>query len=64
MDSEIKYTFWQDNNFWIGYLDDYPDYWTQGNTIAELEENLLDLFKEFSGGSLPRPRRSGTLKIA
>lgn len=64
MTNEVKYTYWQENTQWIGYLDLYPDYRTQGNSIIELEENLLDLFKELTGGYLPKPRRSGTLKIA
>ena len=63
MENEVKYTFWQDNNHWIGYLDLFSDYWTQGNSIKELEENLLDLFKELTGDYLPKPRQSGTLKI-
>ena len=25
-----NYTYWQDENMWLGYLDDYPDYMTQG----------------------------------
>jgi hypothetical protein len=24
-----KYTFWQDGPFFLGYLNDYPDYHTQ-----------------------------------
>ena len=28
-----KYIYWQDNNLWLGYLQDYPDYWTQGESL-------------------------------
>ncbi len=28
---------------WLGYLEEFPDYWTQGITEAELRENLIDL---------------------
>ena len=28
----------------LGYFEAYPDYWTQGETIEELEENLLDIY--------------------
>ena len=38
-----NYTYWQDENMWLGYLDDYPDYMTQGTSIEELQENLLDI---------------------
>ena len=36
-----SYIYWQDGEWWLGYLKAYPDYWTQGRTQKELEENLL-----------------------
>ncbi|MYC75904.1 hypothetical protein F4X10_09090 [Candidatus Poribacteria bacterium] len=39
-----KYIYWQDETMFIGYLEAYPDYWTQGETIEALEENLLDIY--------------------
>ena len=44
----LRYTYWQDEEMWLGYLEDYPDYWTQGVSKQELEENLKDLFQELS----------------
>jgi hypothetical protein len=42
---ELEYTYWQSNDGWfLGYLNDWPDNWTQGKTLAELEEMLLDLY--------------------
>jgi predicted RNase H-like HicB family nuclease len=35
-----KYVYWQDDDIWLGYLDEYPDYMTQGETIEELQDNL------------------------
>ena len=43
---EINYTFWKDDTFFLGYLNEYPDYLTQGTTKEELQENLKDLFKD------------------
>jgi predicted RNase H-like HicB family nuclease len=28
---------------WLGYLKEYPDYMTQGETLEELKENLKDI---------------------
>ena len=39
-----KYTYWKDEDMWIGYFDEFPDYWTQGETEAELKENLVDIY--------------------
>ena len=30
---------------WLGYLQDYPDYWTQGETSDDLKEHLRDLMR-------------------
>jgi predicted RNase H-like HicB family nuclease len=39
----IRYVYWQDNDMWLGYLEDYPDYRTQGESLEELQENLKDI---------------------
>ena len=44
----IGYTFWRDDDFLVGCLDEYPDYWTQGVNERELRENLLDLYKDLA----------------
>jgi predicted RNase H-like HicB family nuclease len=41
-----KYIYWQEDDMWLGYLEEYPDYWTQGETIEELEENLRDIYRQ------------------
>ena len=45
-DDRIRITLHQDDNMWLGYLEEYPDYMTQGETLDELKENLKDLFKD------------------
>lgn len=47
-----KFTYWQDEDMWLGYLEEYPDYWTQGETEAELRENLLDILRSAMIGYL------------
>lgn len=38
-----RYVHWLDGETWLGYFEEFPDYWTQGETLAELEDNLRDL---------------------
>jgi predicted RNase H-like HicB family nuclease len=64
MGKAIKYVYWQDEDMWLGYLEEYPDYWTQGETLEELEENLRDIYKELTGGTIPCVRRIAKLKVA
>ncbi len=59
-----KYIFWQDENMWIGYLLEFPDYLTQGETLDELKENLKDIYKDLTNDSLPNVRRVAELDIA
>ncbi len=49
----LKYTYWQDEDMWLGYLDEYNDYMTQGKTMDELKENLIDIYKELISVQIP-----------
>jgi predicted RNase H-like HicB family nuclease len=59
-----KYIYWQDDDMWLGYLEEYPDYWTQGETEAELKENLLDIYSELTSGNIQNIRRVAELKVS
>ena len=59
-----KYVYWQDDDMWLGYLEEYPDYWTQGETEAELKENLLDIYQDSIGGTIPNIRKVAELEIS
>jgi predicted RNase H-like HicB family nuclease len=60
----IKYIYWQDGDMWLGYLDEFPDYMTQGATQEELEENLRDIYEELTSGRVPGVRRVAELQVA
>ena len=52
----VKIIYWQEDDTWLGYLEDYPDYWTQGETFEDLEEHLKDLYQDLTGGQIPDAR--------
>ena len=52
-----KYVYWQEEDMWLGYLEEYPDYWTQGESREELQENLREIFQELTSGNIPGVRR-------
>jgi len=60
----LKYTYWQDEDMWLGYLDEYSDYMTQGETIDELKENIIDIYKELRSGYIPAVRHHAELMAA
>ncbi|HEX4125724.1 MAG TPA: hypothetical protein VHY37_13440 [Tepidisphaeraceae bacterium] len=59
-----KYIHWQDGVMFVGYLEEYPDYWTQGGSLDELKENLADLFRDIASGELPGIRKVDELVIS
>ncbi|TAE56519.1 MAG: type II toxin-antitoxin system HicB family antitoxin [Nostocales cyanobacterium] len=58
-----KYIYWQDEDMFIGYLEEYPDYWTQGTSLEELQNNLLDLYHEFTSDNIPAIRKVAELEL-
>ena len=62
--TSLKYTYWRDDDMWLGYLNEYPDYMTQGATVDELEGNLRDIHAELNGGAIRQVRRVGELQVA
>ena len=59
-----KFVYWQDGEMWIGYLEEYPDYMTQGETLEELKENLRDIYDELISGSIPCVRKVAELEVS
>ena len=59
-----KFVYYQDENMYIGWLEDFPDYKTQGETLDELKENLNDIYKELTSGSIPNVLHVGELRVA
>lgn len=59
----MRYVYWQHGDMWLGYLAEFPDYWTQGKTLDELQENLKDLQQELTSDSIPEARRVAELQV-
>jgi predicted RNase H-like HicB family nuclease len=58
------FTYWQDGDYFLGFLNDYPDYQTQGMSKAELVGNLRDLLRDLQSGEIPYIRKVETLTLA
>ena len=58
------FIYWQDGEMWLGYLDQYPDYMTQGTSLQDLKEHLLDLYNDLSSGVIPNVRQHSELELA
>ncbi len=60
----VQFTSWQDGEFLIGFLNEYPDYQTQGLNKEELVENLKDLLIDFESDQVPYIRKVEELLVA
>ena len=60
----LKYVHWKDGKTWIGYLQDYPDYWTQGESLDDLIVHLRDLLEDFIPNLGESVRKVGELVLS
>jgi hypothetical protein len=58
-----KFVYYQEDDIWVGWLEEYPDYRSQGKTLDELKENLKDIYHDASSGKIPNVRRYGELVV-
>lgn len=62
---KAQFTYWQeDNGTYLGFLNEYPDHWTQGTDFEDLKLHLIDLYKTFSSDNIPGIRKVDELVIA
>jgi len=64
----LSYIYWKaKEGGYIGYLNQYPDYWTQGESITELETMLSSLYDDimqFDDIQPTVPELTGTIVVA
>jgi hypothetical protein len=60
----LKFTYWKDGDYYLGFLNDYPDYQTQGTSKEELVSNLKDLLVDLESGDVPYVRKVEDLVVA
>ncbi len=51
-----RFIYHEEDGLYVGRLEEYPDYRTQGETMEQLQENLLDIHKELTSGEIPHVR--------
>jgi predicted RNase H-like HicB family nuclease len=57
------FTYWQDGDAWLGFLDDVPDYLTQGESFEDLKAHLASLYEDLTSGEIPCVRQRGELEV-
>ena len=60
----VRYLYWQEGEHWLGHLEQFPDYLTQGDSLEDLKEHLRDLHADLTGGVMPAVRRMAEMEVA
>ncbi len=59
----VSYVYWQEDDMWLGYIEEFPDYRTQAESLDELKENLTDIYHDLTNGAIPNVRRIAELTM-
>ena len=57
----VRSIYWKEEDMWLGYIEEYPDYMTQGESLKELKENLKDIHADLTSGTIPAGENLGYL---
>jgi predicted RNase H-like HicB family nuclease len=60
----LQFTYWKDGDDYLGFLNDCPEYHTQGISEEELASNLKDLLVDLESGEVPYVRKVEDLIVA
>jgi predicted RNase H-like HicB family nuclease len=53
----------EEDGWYIGHLQEYPDFESQGETLQELQENLVDIYSDIQEGLVPNATPSKVLEL-
>jgi hypothetical protein len=59
-----RFIYHEEGELFVGWLEEYPDYRTQGETMDELKKNLQDIYREPTSGQIPCVHKVGELNVA
>ena len=48
-----RFIYYEESELIVGWLEEYPDYRTQGETLDELKKNLQEIYNELTLGADP-----------
>jgi len=50
---KLNIVYKKEKGWFIGHIQEYPDYESQGKTVEELKENLIEIYKDIKNGLVP-----------
>jgi predicted RNase H-like HicB family nuclease len=59
-----RFIYYEEGELFVGWLEEYPDYRAQGETMDELKTNLQEIYGELTSGQIPCVHKVGELSVA
>lgn len=56
-------TYKEEDGWYVGHIQEYPNYESQGTRLEELKENLLEIYNDIKEGLVPDAKPSKILEL-
>jgi len=53
-----------EDDWFIGHIQDYPDYESLGRSLNELKDNLIEIYNDIKKGLIPEAEPFKLMKVA
>lgn len=60
---KISIIYKEEDGWYIGHIQEYPDYESQGKTLDELKKNLIEIYNDIKKGLVPDVKPSKVLEL-
>ncbi|MEA1966695.1 MAG: type II toxin-antitoxin system HicB family antitoxin [Thermodesulfobacteriota bacterium] len=60
----MKIVYKKKDSWFVGHIQEYPDYESQGKDLEELKNNLIEIYQDISKGLVPDAEPSQIFDIA
>jgi predicted RNase H-like HicB family nuclease len=61
---KIDIVYREEKGWFVGHIQEYPDYESQGKTLQELKDNLIEIYEDIRKGLVPDAEPFQILEVA
>ena len=61
---KLRVFYRKEGDWFVGHIQEYPDYESQGRTLDELRENLIEIHNDIKGGLVPDAEPFQLMEVA
>ncbi len=61
---KINIVYKKEKEWFVGYIQEYPEYESQGRTLEELKDNLIEIYNDIRNGLVPEAEPFQILELS